>query len=165
VQCGHCRRWLDPTLDSSLNADAPPIVLPPRTTNGLAIGSLVCGLFWGWGIGSVAAVILGSIALRQIRREPLRLKGRGMALAGISLGWLGIAGLAALLFLGLHLWKDRERTPAPRARQVHLRASSRFSAGQSAARAGNPPASGASFACSRVVICQQEVSAKSLLTS
>jgi hypothetical protein len=121
LQCPSCQRWLDPALDSTLNADSPPLVLPLRTTDGLAIASLVCGLFWVFGLGSVAAVILGYIALRQIRREPLRLKGRGMAIAGISLGWLGILGLAILISLGIHFWKMRGDVPQkPRTRQVHL---------------------------------------------
>jgi hypothetical protein len=121
LQCPHCQRWLDPALDSTLNADSPPIVLPPRVTNGLAIGSLLCGLFWIWGFGSVAAVILGYIALGQIRREPLRLKGRGMAIVGIALGWLGIVGLAVLISLGIHFWKMRgDNRQKPHTHQVHL---------------------------------------------
>jgi hypothetical protein len=121
LQCPHCQRWLDPALDSTLNADSPPICLPPRITNGLAIGSLVCGLLWVGGIGSIGAVILGYIGLRQIRREPLRLKGKGMAIAGIALGWLGILGLAVLIVLGIHFSKTREVNPQkPHAQQVHL---------------------------------------------
>jgi hypothetical protein len=121
LQCPSCQRWLDPALDSTLNADSLPLVLPPRTTNGLAIASLVCGLFWVCGLGSIAAVILGYVALRQIRREPLRLKGRRMAIAGISLGWLGILGLAILISLGIHFWKMRADVPQKsRTRQVHL---------------------------------------------
>jgi hypothetical protein len=121
LACPHCQRWLDPALDSTRNADSPPIFLPPRTTNGLAIGSLVCGLLWVGGVGSIAAVILGYIGLRQIRRERLRLKGKGMAIAGIALGWLGILGLAVLIVLGIHFWKTREVHPQkPHAQQVHL---------------------------------------------
>lgn len=101
------------------------MVLPPRRTNGLAIGSLVCGLFWVCGLGSVAGVILGYIALRQIRREPLRLKGRGMAIAGITLGWLGIVGLAVLVSLGIQFWKIRgDNLQKPHSEQVHFTAAS-----------------------------------------
>lgn len=110
-KCRYCERWLDPQLDSTLNADSPPIVLPPRITSGLAIGSLVCGLFWVGGLGSIAAVILGYLALREIRRNPLRVGGRHMAIAGVILGWLGIAGLALMIFIGIHFWKRNEGHP------------------------------------------------------
>jgi hypothetical protein len=72
-------------------------------------------------MGSIAAVILGYIALRQIRREPLRLKGRGMAIVGIALGWLGMVGLAVLISLGIHFWKMRgDNSQKPRTQPVHL---------------------------------------------
>jgi hypothetical protein len=54
----------------------------------LAIASLVLGLA-GWlfcGLGSVLAIILGSIALSQIRSSGGRESGQGMAKAGIILG-------------------------------------------------------------------------------
>jgi amino acid transporter len=122
LQCPNCQRWLDPALDATLNADSPPIVLPPRTMNGLAIGSLVCAIFWVCGLGSVAALILGYIALRQIRRDPLRLRGRGMAIAGVTLGWLGILGLVLVIALGIHFWRTHEASPQqrPHVEQVHL---------------------------------------------
>lgn len=121
IQCVYCNRWLDPKLDSTLNADSPPIVLPPRTTSGLAIGSLVSGIFWACGLGAIAALILGYLALRQIRREPLRIKGKGMAVAGIILGWLGIVGLAAVIFLGVYFWRGHQEHPKePQPQPVNL---------------------------------------------
>ena len=121
LQCVHCSRWLDPKLDSTLNADSPPLLLPPRTTSGLAIGSLVCGIFWVCGMGAIAALILGYLALRQIRRAPLRIKGKGLAIAGIVLGWLGVAGLAAVITVGIFIWKGHGQHPKePQAQPVHL---------------------------------------------
>jgi Domain of unknown function (DUF4190) len=109
-KCDKCERWLDPKLDATLNADSPPIVLPPRTTSGLAIGSLACAIF-GVGPGSIVAVILGYIALRQIRREPLRIGGKGLATAGIVLGWLGIVAAISLLLVGIYFWKEFKHLP------------------------------------------------------
>jgi len=121
IQCVHCDRWLDPKLDSTLNADAPLLVLPPRSTSGLAIGSLVCGIFWVGGAGAIAALILGYLALRQIRREPLRLKGKGVAIAGIVLGWLGVAGLAAVITVGFYFLRGRHPEPTkPQPQPVNL---------------------------------------------
>jgi hypothetical protein len=111
LKCDRCGRWLDPKLDSTLNADAPLLVLPPKITNGLAIASLACGIF-GIGPGSVVAIILGHIALRQIRREPLRFSGKGLANAGIVLGWLGVVGTILLLFLAVYFWKEFRHMPS-----------------------------------------------------
>lgn len=73
-----------------------------------------------WGIGSIAAVILGYLALRQIRRDPLRIDGKGMAVADVILGWLGVAGLACMIALGIYIWKnDKEDLEEPRTEQVH----------------------------------------------
>jgi hypothetical protein len=69
---------------------APP---PSQTTNGLAVASLVLGLV-GWtlaGVGSVLAVIFGHIAIKQIDRSGGTQHGRGMALAGVVMGWIAIA--------------------------------------------------------------------------
>jgi uncharacterized membrane protein len=68
-------------------------------TNVLAIISLVAsiaGFLWILPvIGPIAAVVTGHISLSQIKRTGE--KGRGMALAGTIVGWVGIA--AILLFI------------------------------------------------------------------
>jgi hypothetical protein len=73
---------------------------PPVANSGLAVASMVCGiagyatcLFW---ILSIPAVICGHMALNQIRDSSLPMAGRGMAIAGLILGYLGI-----LITLGL----------------------------------------------------------------
>ena len=83
---------------------APAVVAPPpyapylpapvyQTTNGLAVASLIAGFFWlGW-VGSILAVIFGHIALGQISRSGGREGGSGMAIAGLVLGYFGIATL------------------------------------------------------------------------
>lgn len=82
----------------------PPVgygyVAPPSaTTNSMAIGALVSGLL-GWvicGIGSVVGVVLGIIALRQIKQTGQG--GRGLAMAGIIVGGIGTAvGVGVVLF-------------------------------------------------------------------
>ncbi|HWE70540.1 MAG TPA: DUF4190 domain-containing protein [Acidimicrobiales bacterium] len=72
-------------------------VPPAETTNGLAIASLVLGILWLGGLGSVLAVIFGFVARKQIRTR--RQRGNGMAIAGIVLGWVGV-GLLILAILG-----------------------------------------------------------------
>jgi hypothetical protein len=63
----------------------------------LSIASLVLGILWILGLGSILALIFGYVGLGQIRRRDEG--GRGLAIAGIVLGWVGV-GLA-LLFVTL----------------------------------------------------------------
>ena len=72
-----------------------PATQPP--TSGLAIASLVCGVaeLFTLGIAAIPAVILGHMARGQIRRTGER--GDGMAIAGLVLGYLCIAGWAVVL--------------------------------------------------------------------
>jgi hypothetical protein len=65
--------------------------MPVARTNGMAIASLVCGLLWFWGVGSILGIVFGHVAKNQIRASGGREGGRGMATAGQVLGWLGVA--------------------------------------------------------------------------
>jgi hypothetical protein len=75
-----------------------PTVVYPRT-NGLAVASLVAGFLWVAWFGSIIAVIFGHIALRQISQSGGRETGSGFAIAGLVLGYMGVATL--LLFLAV----------------------------------------------------------------
>jgi uncharacterized membrane protein len=72
----------------------------PARTNSLAIASLACGigqLFLG-PLSTFPAIVLGHMARREIRRTGEN--GRGMATAGLVLGWTGFAFLVlACLFI------------------------------------------------------------------
>jgi hypothetical protein len=61
-------------------------------TNALAITSMVCGIvqFFGfWLLAAIPAIVCGHIARRQIRQTGEQ--GSGMALAGLIMGWVGVA--------------------------------------------------------------------------
>ncbi|MDQ6853850.1 MAG: DUF4190 domain-containing protein [Actinomycetota bacterium] len=73
----------------------------PLGTSGFAIASLVLGIVWAFWIGSILALIFGYVALRQVKRSEGWLTGRGMAIAGIVLGWVGIGFLALTIALGI----------------------------------------------------------------
>ena len=64
--------------------------------SGLAIASLVLGIVWIYGVGSLLAIIFGHVARGQIRRRE-RIGGSGMALAGLILGYIGLAVLAIVI--------------------------------------------------------------------
>jgi type IV pilus assembly protein PilA len=79
-------------------AIAPPPGTPPETS-GKAIVSLVCGLFLFAFPLSVVAIIFGHLSLSEIRKSAGRLKGEGMAIAGLVLGYLGVAGIPVMLII------------------------------------------------------------------
>jgi hypothetical protein len=73
-----------------------------RKTNGFAVASLVLGIVWVYWIGSILALIFGMVAKSQIDQSGGWQQGRGMATAGIVLGWVGIGFLLLwILFFGL----------------------------------------------------------------
>jgi hypothetical protein len=76
---------------------APPVA--PRSTNGLAIASMVLGIVWVYWIGSILALIFGYVARGQIRNANGSQGGGGMAVAGIVLGWIGIGTFALMVIL------------------------------------------------------------------
>jgi hypothetical protein len=68
-------------------------------SNGFAIASMVLGILWIYWIGSILALVFGYVAKNQIDRSSGRQSGRGMAIAGIVLGWIGIGILLLVIVL------------------------------------------------------------------
>jgi type II secretory pathway pseudopilin PulG len=71
-----------------------------QTRNGLAVASLVLGIIsiptlGLLGVGAITAIVLGSIALNRIKKEPATHSGKGMAIAGI------ITGAVSLLLIAI----------------------------------------------------------------
>ena len=67
-------------------------VYVPQSTSGLAIASMVLGILWLYWVGSILAVIFGHVAISQCNRDP-NIGGKGMAIAGVVLGWIGVVFL------------------------------------------------------------------------
>jgi hypothetical protein len=107
--CGSCGR------DALAAADAPrvdPAVafgLMPETS-GKAIFSLVCGAIFLILPFSFVAVIWGYLALSEIRKSPGRLTGKGMAIAGIALGYIGVA--LTVFLIGLRIYEQHHARTA-----------------------------------------------------
>jgi hypothetical protein len=70
-----------------------------RKTNGMAVASLVLGICWIWGLGSLLAVIFGAIARKQIRENAEEWTGKGMANWGYWLGIVGVSVIAAVVVI------------------------------------------------------------------
>jgi hypothetical protein len=78
------------------------------TVAGLAIASMVLGILWIYWIGSVLAIIFGHIALSQIKNSNGWKTGRGMAIAGVVLGYIAMAVLVIGIVAVASGWRSTE---------------------------------------------------------
>jgi len=113
IKCRYCKNWLVPP-PAGLEGVSPQIVIRQSTTSGMAIASLVMGLLWMYWIGSILAICLGYAARREIRNNPGRIEGQGMATAGIVLGWIEIGMLAVTIVVFSYLRKTDTGQPTMR---------------------------------------------------
>jgi Domain of unknown function (DUF4190) len=97
----YCRTCGSP-LDLSATAGTPEtpteastLTARQQSTNGFAVAALVLGILWLYWLGSILALVFGYAARKQIDKSNGEQKGRGLATAGIVLGWIGV-GLALL---------------------------------------------------------------------
>ncbi len=87
--------------------NSPPVLTPasaqaPRTSP-LAVWSLILGIlsiFCLWVLGSIPAIIMGAIAMKRSNENPQEVGGKGLALAGIITGGVGI--LTGLITVGIY---------------------------------------------------------------
>ena len=70
-----------------------------RGMNGMAIASMVLGILWLYWVGSILALVFGYIALNQIKTR--NENGRGMAIAGVVLGWIGVGTGVLVIVIAL----------------------------------------------------------------
>ena len=78
---------------------APAPYYPParQSTNGLAIGALICSLVFPF--LSLPAVVMGNVARKQIRER--NESGDGLAVAAVVIGWLGLAFWALVFIMSI----------------------------------------------------------------
>ena len=86
-----------------------PQYQPAPPTSGLAIASLILSVSAFVAlplIGSIGGVVCGHMARSRLRQTGYASEGNGLALAGVIIGWVGIAfyvGLIALFVVALGL--------------------------------------------------------------
>ena len=72
--------------------------------SGLAIASLITGIL-GWTIlpvlGSIAAIITGHLANKEIRESNGTLSGKGMATAGLILGYIQLGFVVLIMVIAI----------------------------------------------------------------
>ncbi len=88
-----------PDCGRQITAATVPPVMQPGQTSGKAIASLISGLAFFFLIPAVAAIVLGHLAKRDIHRSGGRLKGSGLATAGLALGYSGAVAIPIVLII------------------------------------------------------------------
>jgi type II secretory pathway pseudopilin PulG len=89
--CRYCKSDL-------LLAGPPGQPIHPETS-GKAIASLIFGILFILLPASILAVVFGHLSYSEINRSAGRLKGKGMAVAGLILGYFGVALIPLLLII------------------------------------------------------------------
>jgi prepilin-type processing-associated H-X9-DG protein len=102
-------------LPTGAAAAVPPLAIAPPKVSGLAIASLILGLlgFVTVGVASLPGLVLGIVALIKVRKDPSRLAGSGLAIAGICVSGFTLLLLplmAALLLPALATAKSKAQT-------------------------------------------------------
>jgi hypothetical protein len=82
-------------------------------TNGFAIASLFLGIIWLFGLGSLAAIALGYLGLKQIDASAGHQSGRAIAIVGIVVGFIGLASFAILIAFLISSSNDTPLLPGP----------------------------------------------------
>lgn len=123
IKCRFCQNWLvpPPPALAQMYPVYPP--QPQRKTSGMAIASLVLGVLWIYWIGSILALIFGYLAKNEIREANDQVEGKGLATAGIVLGWVGIATLVLMIgfIILVALMDNPQNKPAQRSTSQHAR--------------------------------------------
>ncbi len=92
---------------------APPVLQPVARIAPIAIWSLVLAILsftCGWLFTAIPAVICGHIASLKIRKSGGTLGGKNIAIAGLILGYIGLAiGIMGIPLLVSMIQSDRER--------------------------------------------------------
>lgn len=100
--CGKCGSALSlavappsasaPTEDLAATTEPPVAAAYGQApeTSGKAVASLVCGFLFFFFPAAIAAIVLGHISLADIRKSAGRLRGHGIAVAGLVFGYLGV---------------------------------------------------------------------------
>jgi len=101
LKCGAVLQGQKGMPAPGVHFEAPPPqpYLGPAQTSGKAIASLICGILFFLLPSAIAAIILGHLSLSDIRRAGGRLKGHGLAVTGLVLGYGGVAVIPLILIV------------------------------------------------------------------
>jgi type IV pilus assembly protein PilA len=77
----------------------PTQPIGPVESSGKALASMICGFLFFFFPVALVAIVLGHLALGEINRSAGRIAGRGMAIAGLVLGYSGVLFIPFVLII------------------------------------------------------------------
>jgi type IV pilus assembly protein PilA len=86
---------------SALPSGSALPVVGTAETSGKAIASLICGFLFFFPPIAIVAVIFGHLALSEIRKSAGHLTGRGLAVAGLVMGYAGVSVIPILIIAAI----------------------------------------------------------------
>lgn len=102
-----------PPLPPTATPPPPPLPAPAKAKlSALAVVSLVLGVLGCTGLGALAGLVCGLVALVRINRSGGRLRGRGLAIAGLVVSALMVPISAGMLLPALANAKSKAQTIA-----------------------------------------------------
>lgn len=95
-------------------APAAQAYAPAAPTDGLSIAALICGILaiiscYIWGLFGLPAVICGHLSLKKIKNSPTPIAGKGMAIAGLICGYIGIVFQLLMIIGGIFLFMESKQ--------------------------------------------------------
>ena len=112
ILCPYCKA-IQPDEASICRQCGSPIELnlPPKTS-WKAVTSLMLGIFFWAFPFAIASIVLGHMSLKDIRNSGGKLAGRGIAMGGLVLGYVGIAVLPMILAVRFWILPKLMASPA-----------------------------------------------------
>lgn len=86
---------------TDLTAPASPGPASELQTSGMAVASFILGLLFFVFPAAILAVVFGHLSRSAIQKSAGRLKGSGLALTGLILGYLGVSVLPVLIIAAI----------------------------------------------------------------
>lgn len=108
--------WLkgvDAKAEAARRSNGSPGGEEAGETNGFAIASLFVGIIWLFGVGSIAAIALGYLGMKQIEASAGHQSGRAIAIAGIVIGVVGLASMGILVGFLISSHHNTPLVPGP----------------------------------------------------
>ena len=117
-----------PTAPDAIPLNYASVPPPAKRRIGLAVSSMILGILGlvACAVFGLVGLILGIVALHNAQREPQQYGGKGMAIAGIITGGLGlvlvVVGFVFYFALAPPIWTRPGRLPKPTVDASNLRA-------------------------------------------